>query len=212
MAIGSGTLLEIALIGHAFDQQVMNVWTYEVGGSAGSYSATQWGESWWNHVKATYRAVATTDYTALFETVRVRELDSLTGDFGEFGIPLAEQAGTRASGAGTPLPPFVAASVRLTVATRLTRPGQKRFAGLTEADISGTTIGAVPTAAIAALMAVMDGPALVLGAPVLLGELYPQIVRRDPVTGLPVARQAVTGSLISPFVSTQNSRKVGHGS
>lgn len=211
MAIGNGSLIEMAVVGSAFDQTIINTWTYEVGNAPVSSSAADWGEAWWNHVKAAYRGIPTTDYTTIFEVVRVRELDTALGEYGEFAVPISEMAGTRSVAASTAVAPFIAAGVRLTVGTRVTRPGQKRFAGLGESDLDHAALTSAVNGAVDTLMTLMTGPVFVLGAPAALGELTPVIVRRDPVTGLPVAHQRATGYVRNPNYTTQNTRKIGRG-
>jgi hypothetical protein len=147
----------------------------------------------------------------MFQTVKVRELDSLTGDYGEFAIPGADAAGTRApSTPGDALTPFVALGVRLGVATRVTRPGQKRFAGFCEADIQGPQFTSSVTTAANLLMALMRAD-MTLGAPAALTTLDPVIVRKD-LTGLPVVSQPITSHIVNLYVTTQNTRKFGRGS
>lgn len=210
MAIGALSLIEVTLVqSFLAANAVYNVFQYEVQGELGSPDATDWAEAWWNHVKATYRAIAPTG-SAPFRSVIVRELDNATGEYGEFAIPTAEQTGTRADPGGDWLPMFVAGAVRLTVATRVTRPGQKRFSYLKEGDLDGQFLGVAYTTAVNALMVVLTSTML-LGAPALGSEIEPHVVRKSPTTGLPIAHQPVTGFLINPEVTHQVSRRVGRG-
>lgn len=211
MAIGLGGLVEISNRGTINGQQVMNVWQYRVGAFPGTVTAAQLGEAWWNHVKTTLRAIPTTTAATAFQSVIVRDLSSLTGDYGEYAVPSGERAGTRAAGSEpSPLPVFNAAGVRLVVATRETRPGQKRFAGLTETDNDN---GQLQTAALAALNAhfAVAVPNMTLGAPAALVVLKSVVVRKGP-DGLPVSSQDVVGYVINPYMTSQVSRKIGRGS
>jgi hypothetical protein len=99
----------------------------------------------------------------------------------------------------------------MTVDTRVTRPGQNRFGGLLESDLTNGVLGSGVLTAIDALMAVAGVGTLTLLSPALGMDLLPIIVRKDPSTGLPTAHQAVTGYLTNIQVTTQNTRKIGRG-
>lgn len=210
MAIGSGTLLEIVLKQSFLGgDAVYNTWTYECVGSIGAAPASAWAEAWWNHVKAAYRAICPT-IASPFRAVTAREMDSPTGDYGEYSIPSSEWQGTRSPAGAEWLPSFNAVGVRLTVGTRVTRPGQKRFAYLMEGDSDGTYAQPSIITPINTLMSLMTG-LLILGGPVGVGDLDPVVVRRDPTTGLPTANQPITGFVVDPTITTQVSRRVGRG-
>lgn len=211
MAIGAGTLLEISVGGQLSGQQWLNVWTYRVDGEPGSPTPAHIGEAFWNAAKTTYRPLIASAHGAPFQTVKVRELDVAEGEYGEFAIPTGERAGTGTTGSGGVLTQLTAAGVRLTVATRVTRPGQKRISGQDEGDANGnswetayqTKLNAWATAMIAIG---------VLGSPAVGTTLECVIVRKDRATGLPVAHQPVVGFLVNPFITSQVTRKVGRGS
>jgi hypothetical protein len=83
--------------------------------------------------------------------------------------------------------------------------------GLYEIDNdSGGYLGAVYRGLLAAL-AVFWSTEFVLGAPVALGSLRAIVTTRDPVTNLISDFQPVTGYVLKDEVTTQNSRKYGHG-
>lgn len=210
MAIGVGSLIEVSLTCALQGQQAMNVWQYRVEVFPATISAGDIADGWWQHVKTTYRAVATSEFASLFKTVSVRELDSATGEYGEYAIPAGETAGTRVSSGGAELmPPFVSAAVKLVVGTRLTRPGQKRLFGFVEGD---NVSGYVNTGAVTAINNHMNimAAGMVLGAPAALTGLQPAIVSKD-AAGLPTNYQYVTGYLVNPAFSSQVSRKFGRG-
>lgn len=211
MAFGVGSLVEIAVEGTVFAQQQMNVWTYRVQAYPGPASGAEIAEAFWQHVKAATRGVAVTLHTTLYQTVRVRELDDPLGLFGSYAVPTAEQSGTRSPAGSEDTPTFVALGARLHVGARTTRPGSKRFAGLCEADIIGQVASPTARAAVQALLDVACVP-VTLGAPAALVGLSPVVVRRDPVTGLPVAWQYIESATANNYVTTQNTRKVGRGS
>jgi hypothetical protein len=154
--------------------------------------------------------MAAVGFGDVFRSVRVRELNSPTGDYAEFAIPPAERVGTRANPAGMDLlPPYVASGVRLVVGTRATRPGQKRFPFLVESDQSNGALGGHMFPIISVLMNAVDSD-FTLGAPAALTELRPIVTRKD-AQGNVLAAQPWTTYLINTFVTTQNTRKYGRG-
>src|SRR5688572_25970304 len=99
-------------------------------------NAVDVGEAYWNHVSAEWRAIAPATGELIFRSVSVEEVGG-SMSFGEFPIPLAEQTGLRSlSGLGEALPSFMAASVKLAVGTRATRPGGVRVPFLLEGDVA----------------------------------------------------------------------------
>lgn len=211
MGFSAGDLVEISVMGLNAGVTHMNVWQYQVAGSFSGVDAAALGEAWWNHVKTTYRAVAATSYTTLFQEVLVRELNDPTGEYGSYAIPSGEASGTRTPASETGLlPPWVAVGVKLTVGTRLTRPGSKRLSGLVELDNNAGYVNGPVFAAAEALMNTMTGP-LILGAPALGLDLDPIIARKAP-DGSVVAHQPVTGYIVSGLLSSQVTRRIGRGS
>jgi len=208
MALSDGDLIEIVVNMTILSQQTLNVWQYEVGNFVSGTSLVQILEGYWNHVKSTYRGVVATGFGNVFVSLKGREMNDPAGDYAEFDIPVGERAGTRASG-GDLLPPYSATAVRLVVGTRATKPGGKRFAGLTEADQASGVLNTLITTPMIALMNVMTAN-MTLGAPAALNELNPIVARKD-ANGFVTAWQPITGYLINPNVSTQNSRKFGRG-
>lgn len=210
MAIGGGSLIEVGLhMAFLSNAAVYNVWQYEVEGTFGPSSASQFGEAWWNHVKDEYRAICSANASP-FRTVLVRELNEPAGAYGEYAIPTAEWSGTRPAPAGDWLPSYVGVGVRLTVDTRVTRPGQKRFSFLTESDSDGTYVQTDYATRLATLMGVMSGQ-MVLGDPAVGATLNPIVVRKDPATGVVTAHQNISGYIINNALTSQVSRRVGRG-
>lgn len=210
MALADGSLIEVSVVGQLNGQVSYNVFQHSLAFYPTGVTAVELGEAFWNHVKTVWRPIVAATQLSAFQLVRVREMSVADGAFGEYAIPLAEQPGTQAVGSSDTVPPFVAAGVRLTVGTRVTRPGQKRFGGLIEANIeNGSLLGGYVTL-LTALMGVLSNDML-LGAPALAAVLRPMVVRKDSTTGLPTASQAVTGFLINPYATSQVSRKVGRG-
>lgn len=210
MAIGAGSLIEVNIGGRIFSQQWMNSWTFVVVGEVGSPSAANIGEAIWNDLKTNYRALVATSHASAFEYVKVREMDSLTGEYGEFAIPSGERAGTGGTTATTLEPPFVAAGIRFTVATRVTRPGQKRIPGQrAEDENSGLWTTAYLTKLQTFAQNALDCE--VLGTPAVGTEVDLVVVKTDPATGLPLAHQEVIGFVANTAITSQVSRKIGTG-
>lgn len=210
MAIGAGSLIEVVVGGNMLNTTWMNNWTFEVVGETGSPSAENIAEAIWNDIKTPYRALVSAVYTSAFQFVRIREMDSATGEYGEFSVPSAEQAGSGPTSTSTYLPLFNALGIRFTVGTRLTRPGQKRIPGARGEDINTLVFNAAYLAkADTFAQAMLD--CQVLGSPAVATEVRLSVVRLNPATGLPAAHQPVTGFLVNPNVTSQVSRKPGVG-
>lgn len=204
-------LLKVSVRGRYLGQQVQVIQSFACGG-AGLLTASceNVGEAFWNYVKASWRGMHAATVDDLTQSVFVEEVGGSLG-FGEYAIPTAEQQGTRDStGLVHLMPPFVGVGVRLTVATRVTRPGQKRLWGVWEGDNVGGGLGA---GLLALTEALMDDWTLPIGlsAPADIVQLNAQVVTYDRVTGAPGARQMVAGYLVNPNLTTQNSRKLGRG-
>ena len=192
-------------------QEWENVQWYRPTGSAFlTADAVSVAEAYWNDVKTVWRAAVVVSPDLTFNSVFVSE-EGETGAFGEFAVPPAESQGTRSgSGLGEFLPSFNAAGVRLTVATRTTRPGQKRFVGGTEGDNLGGVWSATYIGLIDTLAAKFDST-ITLGSPVATGVLDPEVVHINLGTHLITASQLVVGHLTNPNITSQVSRKIGRG-
>lgn len=211
MALAQFDLIEIVMNMRAQGQETLNIWQYSIQSIPVTVTAVQLAEGWWNHVKATYRALQLATQPDTFISVRVRELNDPTGDYAEFDVPTAEKLGLRANPSQNELlPSFNAAGVRLVVGSRVTRPGQKRIPFLVESDNVAGTIQASFKTLLTSHMNVMSVP-MVLGAPAALTDLYPIVTKKDQF-GTVSAYQFVTGYIINNNITSQNSRKVGRGS
>jgi len=168
------------------------------------------GEAWWNDIKAAWRGLYISTAIFTFEQVIVAE-PGLTGQYGTFAIPTGEKQGTRSSTADNEaLPPFCAAGIRLTVGSRVTRPGQKRPPLLVEADSDNGNV-ASGTVTLLNTLAAKYSTMQTLGAPVATGNMSPEIVRLNTATQEIDVKQDVTGYVLNARVTTQNSRKFGRG-
>lgn len=169
-------------------------------------------EAWWNDVKDAWRALlVSTAVDTRFVSVVCEEYNG-SGGLGEYAIPTAESDGTRIVALNDELmPSYVALGVRLTVPTRLTRPGQKRFPFLVENDVFLNQVDA-SYLTLAEDVAVKYSSTITLGAPVALGTLTPIVVHFPTVAEPTEHHQDVAGYVINPYVTSQVSRRRGHGS
>lgn len=209
MAFSVDDIVRITLLMNDGFSDIMNVWDYQIMTvPPPTVQASHIAEAWWQHVKTAYRAAVVSTFGPVFRQVNAKSMMSATGDYGDFAIPLAEQPGTR-TGTGDALPQFAAAAVKMVVPSRLTRPGQKRFGFLFETDNVG---GVLQSTAITVVSAVMNAmlPDIVLGAPAATVQLNPVVLRVN-AAGLADIFQPWNGYIVSPLVSTQNSRKRGRG-
>lgn len=210
MAIAPNSTIEISLIGQLSGGKFYNVFQYYVAAMPSPVSPVNLAEGWWNHVKATYRALYATGAGNIFQEVKITELDVVGGDYATFPVPVGERAGTRT----TPSPntfqaSFMATGVRLTVGTRVTRPGQKRLPLVYEADSDGDALEAGWISLVNSWGAVIAAD-MTLGSPAATAILHPIVVRKA-VDGTVAAYQDVTGYLTNPRPTSQVSRKYGRG-
>lgn len=209
MTIVNGSLIEISVQMNWLAQQMYLVYQYQANVVPGGVTAVQLAEGWWNHVKSVHRAMSPSAVGNTWRQVIIRELNNPAGDYAVFDVPPVEQAGTRGTPSGDPMPPFTALGIRLVVGTRLTRPGQKRIPFWYEGDQASGVWGAGVVNLGLVWGALMTVP-MILGAPAALAELVPIVARKDP-TGFVTASQPTTGFLVNLNVTTQNSRKIGRG-
>ncbi len=175
-------------------------------------NAVQVAEAWWNDIKTDFRAmVGTPTDVARIQSVVCRNL-VVGGELGEYAIPVGEQAGTRSfAGLADAAPSFVNMGFRMTVGNTTTRPGQKRFPFLWEGDMERNRILDPMLALLETFAAHVDSP-LTLGAPVAAGVLQPVVGGTIDADGFPTVYQDVVGHLINTNITSQVSRKLGHGS
>jgi len=210
MALDATDLIEVTLNSTVGSNRLMSVWSYEISGSFTPVDAPQVAEAWWNYVKASYRAMIYATAGWIYQSVVVREVNDPTGELAEWTIPVGEQQGTRAAPAAPDfLPIFNAVGVRLTVGSRLTRPGQKRVYGLTESDNESGTVSPTFLALVETLIAGMDNT-ITLGVPALAMELVPSVFRKD-ATGTVTAHQPIVGHVNNRNITSQVSRRLGRG-
>lgn len=210
MTLYDGHIIEVTVSGGANGQTVANAIAYFVDAGVVGATGGDVAEAWWLTVRSWWRSVCSDAYTDFFKQVLVKDLTDLTGLYGTYSIPLAEQGGTRVAPSYTDgLPRFIALGLRLNVPTRATRPGQKRLAGFHEADQSGGLFNAT---VLAAAQAWGDEAVetITLPAPALLGVLTPVVVRKQ-LDGSAGVYQNMTSASPNVLVTSQVSRKPGRG-
>lgn len=210
MAITTGSRISVSLSQISAGQVQMNVWDYIVLEIVGTPTAGNYAEAWWNHVKTNYRALAPSSWGSAFTSVKVSELGNSEGEYGEYSIPAGERTGTRATPTDSDaMPSYAAVGVRLGVATRVTRPGQKRFGFLTQSDVIGNDLQSGYNALLVTLMDTMKAN-MTLGSPAAGVVLVPSVVGLN-ADGTIRTSQVVTGYAINQKVTSQVSRRYGRG-
>lgn len=160
-------------------------------------------QGFWDKVKVAWRGIPTTTQSYTFDNILCEQLFAPLG-FATLSIPLAEQTPTRVL-TSEPQPTWVAGLIRLTVATRSTRPGGKRISGLTENDTVGNNVNSAMITLLQALGNVFDdtfnsSPGASAMTPVIVG--YPT----PAPTNKPLRVQDVIGNSVDARVSHQVSR------
>ena len=147
--------------------------------------------------------------TVLHERVAVEQLGSLT-DYYELATTV-----TTGDLTGESLPVFNALRLDYVRASKETRSGSKRIAGLIETWVSGdflTATGATERAALASALGDMLTVGIFTVEPVILGIRY--VPDTDPKIPLPVSEwvyNPISGVVVNSEITTQNSRKRGRG-
>lgn len=205
-------LVRMSIRGTWMNQRVQVTQLYSIQGLAGTIiDAAELVAGYWNAIKGRWRA-------AQYDAANVGTTDSVfasefgpTGEFLEYAIPVSERTGLRSTQDWNgPLPSFTAVACKQVVATRVTRPGQKRFWGLAEIDQASGVLSPETVALFDGLGAVF-AQELPLWEPALLVSLVPLVGSVSPDGQTLQAHQPVTGWSVNRNVSTQNSRKPGRG-
>lgn len=211
MVLVPGQYLEIQFRYTYLGQRCLTRQHYRMDGAAFlTATPAQVAEAYWNDVKTLWRSLFSTASTVgTQDALFVREIGGLQ-QYAEYPIPAAERVGTRAAGDdGEWVAPFMAAGVKLVVGSSVTRPGQKRITALREGDITGNSLVAAHQATVNSVAAIFSTPRI-LGAPVATGVLEP-VVGGAIVDGDPTVWNDITGHVVNSFLTSQVSRKIGHG-
>lgn len=192
-------------------QQCQNIQYWRPTGAA-FLTATMLGvlEAYWNDLQPTLEPVMSTSSSVnRFVSILGEEVGG-GGSFAEYSVPSAQQVGTRA-GLTVPnaAPSYVNWGFRQTVGTRTTRPGQKRFPFVADSDMDGNAV-VVGAFLLWEPLAQHFSDTVFLGAPVATGVLEPT-VGGTIVANVPTVWQDITGYVLNPNLTSQVSRKAGHG-
>lgn len=208
----SASHIEISLRYNVLGQNCVTARCYTWDGAAiAAASAAQVGEAWWNHYKDAWRDIPPANVlNAQFLSVLVREVGGSVS-YGEYAIPSGEQEGTRTSGEGSMLPSYAAVGCRFTVGSSLTRPGQMRIPFLLDSDQNGNNVESA-FLDLCEPLAELYSESNILGAPVATGVITPCVVRFGADNNTIAASQPIEGYVLNPFVTSQVSRRRGHGS
>ena len=210
MPIGIGVPLKVTIVGTVLSQAFNIVQWYTTDGAAFlTADPAAVGNAYWQDIKAVWRALMIASPGVRTTSIKVAEAGS-TGAYGEYAIPSGEQIGLRTTPDTDFNPPFMAVGIKQTVATRTTRPGQKRLPGSVEGD-GGAGVWTSAYVTLVAAVAPKFATPIILGAPVATGVLEPVVTRLSPDGTTVLASQPVAGYVINPNQTTQNSRKVGRG-
>lgn len=213
MALVPGSEIKVAFRYQYLGQNCENVQSYIAQGAAVvGVNVAQLLEALWNDYKGRLLAISPDDALVMSWGSLFGEEVGGTLEFGEYPIPIGERQGERtASSQYEWLPGTLAGGFRQTVATRLTRPGQKRFPFLQRGDVAGNILNGTYLALLEDVAGAFCSPST-LGAPALAVVMQPIVVHepgvRDPVRHV----QDVASWLVNTNATSQVSRKLGHGS
>lgn len=206
MPINPNQIIQITAKGRYLDQDIANVFHYRVESiDAGSADDTLFLQEWLALFVAQFSLLLVTDYSFVGAS-----LDNLTD-----GISFAD-VGTSATGTlvGDPMPSSVCYAFKLSRSTKITRNGSKRFAGVSENNVSGnvhTFTGVVKDdleAFLGSALVVDANPDGTVNDVVLSPIIIGRTLNADGVYELDLSKiNLVNGAVMNPLVTTQNSRK-----
>lgn len=206
MPVQTGDYVVIRDYQTLFQQQVLNTYTLRIASFSGASNYINMLTAFSATVVAAVRGEQNPD------VVHFRlEVDNLSNGL-EFASLDINAPGT---GAGTETsPPFVAVSIRLSRATKITRNGYKRYAGIDEAQYTDGVLNApVVTSWQTNVADLISAPfGFTSGTQYSFG-FEPVIIGRDTATGnydLNRVNEVASG-VVQPNVTTQNTRKYGRG-
>lgn len=182
----------------------LNVYHYRVSSGLLTISAATIAQVWWEDCNDVIRNLQTEEL--LHIRVTCRNLDN-PADYGEYLIPLADQPGLNPSSDAMPRQDAVGVTFR--GETVDTRPGSKRICGVPEAQ-SGEWGLLVP-----AYLSLVEDYAAHMSSQI--NSLTPAFVLDPVIVGFPNddrpvrVENNIVGYTINPYVTTQNTRKIGRG-
>ena len=207
MAITGGSVLRLTLVQNYMAQEVLNVFYAKQTAGSSSDSPATVVDGFWQDIKAAWRAVMPDTDDMLITKIVLEDLVT-PFDYYEYVVPTSEQRGTR-SYTGALLNSFSAASIKIVVPTRATRPGGKRISGLTEDVVDRQNLVSSYITLLNTLFAALatGWAATSPGSGSYAVGVYGY---GRPASSSPTFQQ-MSGYLVSPYVSSQVSRKIGRG-
>jgi len=204
MTIAQNDVVQLTVHQSYGGSNLVNCFTYQNLNVLAS-TAEELAEAFWNYVKDDWMDAVSSDLK--FSRVELTSYGE-DQDVATFTIPVGETEGNR--GSILSAPDFVAASVRLDRASRVTRPGFKRFCGVAEEDYEFP--GSLTSGGIAVwspFVALLDDQ--IDFGPLNADSIKPVIYSPPNSRHEGIIVQAVTAAVLMPRVTTQNSRKLGRG-
>lgn len=192
-------VVEIVLDCVQFAQDCKNVFHYFVSTDSTEDDILLMLAAFIDLVVDAYRAEASS--TVLFEKASIRNLTD-PNEFGSIPINLNGAQG------GDAFPSYVAAGFLLTPNSGATRPGSKRFAGVREGDADDGVFNITGTGNWNNL----ETPLVLQLAFGTLGEMTPIILGRNDDGSYDLTRYSgIAAATLKPDLTSQVSRKIGHG-
>jgi len=202
--------VRIVVRGTVLGQMFNNVYYYAAA-SASTFNYAEIAQAFWTDIGAAYRAACSD--SVVFQRIDAYDNDNPDGDFGSYVIPTGANTGTLS---GVDLGPMFAAALTLGVANRSTKPGSKRIPGVCAASVGegGYLLGPYLTLLNTLATGLLNGFLFGLldaghANPIIYGAPHPATAH-TPARPTAVY-QDVTSITVKPVVTTQNSRKYGHG-
>jgi hypothetical protein len=206
LAVNIGDYLLVKDFQTMFQQQILNVYTFRV-------TATPADPTYAGFLDA-FENTFVTDIAAQQCDVLTHnriEVDNLTNGLEFAAKDISVQGG---GSCGSPAPPFVCVSIRMSRSTKITRNGYKRYAGLSSTSYED---GVLVTAAVQSwslqVAALLDNPVSWIDNNSETWTWESVIIGRNKVTGdYDLSRvNEVASAVVLENVTTQNTRKYGRG-
>lgn len=209
MTVLYNQLARVIARGSNYGQRFENVYWYRNDDIITTWEPQQLAETFLAEVIIPVRNCQFTSLS--YDSVTVENLD---GDrsFFELSVDPVVYHGILTGGDGAS--PLLAMGIKLTVGSRIVRPGHKRLGGVSESMMAAG--GGLTSGQLGLLAAAADAIVTVL-SPVTLGNATPVIVGFPHPAGEHSAARPdrveaiITGYTLQTNVTTQNSRKIGHG-
>lgn len=203
MAYAVGDIVRVTFRQKYDEQQCLNVFYYGILTAAITSSPAQVGEIWWNYHRTKWRDLVSNQVT--FDRLVVENLD---GDlsYGEYIIPVAEKQGNQL---GIPMASFNAYGFQLNRTSRAVRNGGKRVVGVVEEAVGNYGVLVTSYQGYANDLGLLFASDVVAGIVPYMRPVIVGFPNQDRPERVEVDIDAVTTKTI---VTTQNSRKRGHGS